>query len=153
MSHPKEDGLLVVEDLRTHFETPGGVVKAVDGVSFSLDRGKTRGVVGESGSGKTVLSRSIMRLNVAGNATTTGSVRYQGQELLDLRPPDMRDLWGAEMAMVFQDPMTSLNPVVRVGRQRTEHLRFHLGLSKSDAADNAIHNGSSGNERMISIMR
>jgi len=124
---------LVVEDLRTHFTVPGGSVKAVDGVSLSLERGKTLGVVGESGSGKTVLSRSIMGLNVAGNAVTTGSVKYEGQELVGRSAKQMKQLWGTDMAMVFQDPMTSLNPVVKVGRQLTEHVRAHLGVSKSEA--------------------
>jgi len=94
--------------------------------------------VGESGSGKTVLSRSIMGLNTAGNAVTTGSVRYDGIELLERTPKQMKELWGAEMAMVFQDPMTSLNPVVKVGRQLTEHVRFHFGTGKSEARDQAI---------------
>ncbi len=129
---------LVVEDLRTYFTVPSGSVKAVDGVSLSLERGKTLGVVGESGSGKTVLSRSIMGLNVASNAVTTGSVLYEGRELVGLKPKQMKELWGSEMAMVFQDPMTSLNPVVKVGRQLTEHMRAHLGLSKADARVQAI---------------
>jgi peptide/nickel transport system ATP-binding protein len=124
---------LVVKDLRTHFTVPAGDVKAVDGVSFALDRGKTLGVVGESGSGKTVLARSVMGLNIASNSSTTGSVLYEGKELVGMAPKAMKDLWGTEMAMVFQDPMTSLNPVVKVGRQLTEHVRAHLGVSKSDA--------------------
>jgi len=130
--------LLVVDDLRTYFEVPAGSVKAVDGVSLSLGRGRTLGVVGESGSGKTVLSRSIMGLNVASNAHTTGSVLYDGQELVGMPIKDMKHLWGASMAMVFQDPMTSLNPVVKVGRQLTEHMRHHLGLSKAEAKENAV---------------
>ena len=132
------EDLLVVEDLRTHFHVAAGAVKAVDGVSFSLARGTTLGVVGESGSGKTVLSRSIMGLNTAGNAVTTGSVRYDGTELIGRSPKQMKALWGAEMAMVFQDPMTSLNPVVKIGRQITEHVRFHLGSSKQEASDIAV---------------
>jgi peptide/nickel transport system ATP-binding protein len=135
---PSSDGLLAVEDLRTRFTTPAGVVKAVDGVSFQIDRGATLGVVGESGSGKTVLARSIMRLNIAANVETTGSVRYDGTELLDLSSTELRKLWGAEIAMVFQDPMTSLNPVVKVGRQLTEHLRHHLRLPRSEARATAI---------------
>jgi peptide/nickel transport system ATP-binding protein len=130
--------LLAVDDLRTEFVVPAGVVRAVDGVSLTLERGQTLGVVGESGSGKTVLSRSIMRLNVAGNARSSGSVRYDGVELLDKSPAEMRQLWGVELAMIFQDPMTSLNPVVKIGRQLTEHLRFHLDLSKSEARATAI---------------
>ena len=138
MTSSTDSDLLVVEDLKTHFEVPAGIVKAVDGVSFTLPRGKTLGVVGESGSGKTVLSRSIMRLNIASNAMSSGSVRYDGEELLDQSAKRMQELWGIEMAMVFQDPMTSLNPVVKVGRQLTEHLRYHLSLSKSEAHDNAV---------------
>ncbi len=130
--------LLVVEGLKTHFATPNGLVKAVDGVSLSVARGKTLGVVGESGSGKTVLSRSIMRLNTAGNVITHGRVSYDGEDLLQESPKEMREIWGVEMAMVFQDPMTSLNPVVRVGRQMTEHIRHHLKVSKSEAAETAI---------------
>ena len=130
--------LLVVDDLRTKFHVPAGAVKAVDGVSFTLKRGKTLGVVGESGSGKTVLSRSIMGLNIASNAESTGSVRYEGQELIGRTPKQMRQFWGAEMSMVFQDPMTSLNPVVKVGRQLTEHVRHHFGMGKAEARTAAI---------------
>ena len=125
--------MLVIEDLRTHFQIDAGLVKAVDGVSFELDRGKTLGIVGESGSGKTVLARSIMRLNTGSNVITTGSIRFNGEELIERSAKQMQKVWGLEMAMVFQDPMTSLNPVVKVGRQLTEHLRYHLKLSKSDA--------------------
>jgi peptide/nickel transport system ATP-binding protein len=112
-SHESDGVLLDVKDLRTYFRTPRGVVRAVDGVSFDLDRGKTIGIVGESGSGKTVLSRSIMRL--LPRSTTihpTGQVLFDGKNLLDLPDKQMRDIWGEEMAMVFQDPMTSLNPVM-----------------------------------------
>lgn len=133
-----DEPVLVVEDLRTHFTVPSGVVRAVDGVSFELGRGRTLGVVGESGSGKTVLSRSVMGLNVAGNAETTGSVLYQGRELVGRTPKQMKSLWGIDMAMVFQDPMTTLNPVVKVGRQLTEHMRQHLKISKSEARDRAV---------------
>ena len=132
-NQPSGDPLLVVEDLKTHFEIDAGMVKAVDGVSFTLERGKTLGIVGESGSGKTVLSRSIMRLNIAPNVHTSGSVRYDGEELLTKTSREMQDYWGEEMAMVFQDPMTSLNPVVKIGRQLTEHLRFHTKISKKEA--------------------
>ncbi|MFW2335766.1 ABC transporter ATP-binding protein [Ilumatobacter sp.] len=132
------DNVLVVDDLRTHFHVPAGAVKAVDGVSLTLSKGTTLGVVGESGSGKTVLSRSIMGLNTAENAMTSGSVIYDGVELVGKSPKEMKDLWGAEMAMVFQDPMTSLNPVVKVGRQLTEHMRYHLGISKAEARERAV---------------
>jgi oligopeptide/dipeptide ABC transporter ATP-binding protein len=125
--------LLVVEDLRTTFTTPRGPVKAVDGVSLSVARGRTLGIVGESGSGKTVLSRSIMGLLTARGVERTGSIRYDGRELLDATPKELRRLWGTEMAMVFQDPMTSLNPVMRIERQLTEGVRHHLGVSKDEA--------------------
>lgn len=136
--HDADAPLLVVEDLKTHFEVPAGMVKAVDGVSLQISPGKTLGIVGESGSGKTVLSRSMMGLNVASNTRVTGSVVYKGRELVGLPNKEMKKLWGSEMAMVFQDPMTSLNPVVKVGRQMTEHVRRHLGLSKSESRDLAI---------------
>lgn len=129
--------LLEVRDLRTSFRTPRGLVRAVDGVSFSLQRGQTLGVVGESGSGKSVLSRSIMGL-LASNAVRSGEVLFEGRDISDLSPAAYRELWGAEMAMVFQDPMTALNPVMKVGRQITESLRFHLGMSKSEARETAV---------------
>jgi peptide/nickel transport system ATP-binding protein len=130
--------LLSVRNLRTHFDVGGHAVKAVDGVSFDVHEGMTLGVVGESGSGKTVLSRSIMGINTASNASTTGSVRYNGTELIGKSKRELRDFWGEEMAMVFQDPMTSLNPVVRIGRQLTEHLRAHKKMSKAAATELAI---------------
>jgi len=136
--HSDDDSLLVVEDLKTHFELPAGMVKAVDGVSFTLARGRTLGVVGESGSGKTVLARTIMNLNLGGNVHTSGSALFEGRELIGLKPKQMQDVWGLEVAMVFQDPMTSLNPVVKVGRQVTEHIRKHLGVSKTEAQETAI---------------
>ena len=130
--------LLVVEDLHTSFSIPRGEVKAVRGVSFELEQGKTLGVVGESGSGKTVLARSIMRLNLGNNVTTTGSAKFRGLSILDQPPKSMRQLWGNEMAMVFQDPMTALNPLVKIGRQVTEHVRHHLGISKKEARSLAV---------------
>lgn len=130
--------LLVVDDIHTSFVVPGGEVKAVRGVSFELTQGKTLGVVGESGSGKTVLARSVMRLNLGNNVITSGSAKFHGSNILDLRPKAMQKLWGNEIAMVFQDPMTSLNPLVKVGRQITEHVRHHLGISKKEARTLAI---------------
>jgi peptide/nickel transport system ATP-binding protein len=135
---PQAGPLLVVDDFRTHFETSAGTVKAVDGVSLTLDRGKTLGVVGESGSGKTVLSRSLMGLLTARNVVRTGSATYNGQELVGASKQQLRALWGTEMAMVFQDPMTSLNPVMKIGRQITEGLRFHLDMPKDEAEENAL---------------
>ena len=135
---PQSGALLEVERFFTHFDTPAGVVKAVDDVSFTLNRGKTLGVVGESGSGKTVLARSMMGLLTARNVHRSGSARYNGQELVGASKQELRALWGTEMAMVFQDPMTSLNPVMKIGRQITEGLRYHLEVSKDLAAEQAL---------------
>jgi peptide/nickel transport system ATP-binding protein len=129
--------LLEVTDLRTLFRTPRGRVRAVDGVTFALERGKALGVVGESGSGKTVLARSIMGLLTTRSVERTGSVRFEGQEMLDLSPRQMRHIWGQEMAMIFQDPMTSLNPLMKIGKQITEPLKAHLGMSGKTARDTA----------------
>ncbi len=135
----KLDGpLLEVEDVRTHFLTPAGTVRAVDGVSFTLDRGKTLGVVGESGSGKTVLSRSLMGLLPTRNVVRLGAIRYQGHSISDYNQQQMRSIWGTEMGMIFQDPMTSLNPVMKVGKQITESLRYHLDMDKGEARETAI---------------
>jgi peptide/nickel transport system ATP-binding protein len=127
-----------VTDLKTGFKTARGLVKAVDGVSFKLERGKTLGIVGESGSGKSVLSRSVMGLLPHGNVVREGSVRFQGKEIADLSGREMRRFWGTEMAMVFQDPMTSLNPVMRIGNQIAEGLRAHLHQSKDEAGQTAL---------------
>jgi peptide/nickel transport system ATP-binding protein len=133
-----EGPLLVVDDFYTHFDTPAGMVKAVDGVTFSLERGKTLGIVGESGSGKTVLARSIMGLLTSRNVVRKGSAKYNGQELVGAKNDSLRALWGTEMAMVFQDPMTSLNPVMKIGRQITEGLRYHLDIPKDEARQQAL---------------
>jgi len=131
--------LLEVDDLVTHFRTDRGTVRAVDGVSLTVGRGRTLGVVGESGSGKTVLSRSIMGLlPPGGTVVRTGSVRLAGHELTTMTPPALREVWGTQVAMVFQDPMTALNPVVRVGRQITEALRIRVGLDKRGAQETAL---------------
>ncbi len=134
---PLDGPLLEVQDLHTGFATDRGTVHAVDGVSFSLERGKTLGVVGESGCGKSVLSRSVMGL-LANNATRTGHIFFEGHDLADASPHELRDLWGAQMAMVFQDPMTSLNPVMKIGKQITEPLRHHLDVSKEFAEETAL---------------
>ena len=133
-----DGALLQVDDFRTHFDTPDGMVKAVDGVTFALERGKTLGIVGESGSGKTVLARSIMGLLIGKNVIRSGSATYNGDELVGASKSELRALWGTEMAMVFQDPMTSLNPVMKVGRQITEGLRYHLDLPKGEANEQAM---------------
>ncbi len=130
--------LLEVTDLRTHFRTPRGVVRAVDGVSFSLERGRTLGVVGESGSGKTVLSRTIMGLLTARGTELSGSVKFAGEEILGLGAKQMRHLWGREMAMIFQDPMSSLNPLMKIGRQIVEPLKIHLDMPDPEAKATAV---------------
>ena len=130
--------LLEVEDLRTHFRTPRGLVKAVDGVSLTLDRGRTLGLVGESGSGKSVLSRSIMQLFPKRNVVTHGSVIFDGRDVTGLENKELRELWGTEMSMVFQDPMTSLNPVMKIGKQLTEGLRKQLGMDRDEAEATAV---------------
>ena len=125
--------LLEVTDLRTHFRTERGLVRAVDGVSLTLERGKCLGIVGESGSGKTVLSRSLMGLLPSSNTVTSGSVKFEGKEILGLPSKQMRRLWGREMSMVFQNPMTSLNPLMKIGQQIAEPLNLHLDMSRADA--------------------
>jgi peptide/nickel transport system ATP-binding protein len=137
-AHEGHGALLEVEDLKTYFRTERGLVKAVDGVSFTIDRGRTLGVVGESGSGKTVLSRSVMGLLSTKRAVRSGKVIFDGRDITNLPASAMRKVWGAEMAMVFQDPMTSLNPVMKIGRQLTEGLRAHLDMDKGEARETAI---------------
>ncbi|WP_207536880.1 ABC transporter ATP-binding protein [Sabulicella rubraurantiaca] len=125
--------LLEVEGLRTVFRTSAGEVPAVDGVSLSVERGKTLGIVGESGCGKSVLSLSIMRLVAHPGRIAAGSVRLEGKDLTTLSPAAMRDLRGRDIAMIFQEPMTSLNPVHTVGFQVTEGVRAHEpGLSAAE---------------------
>ncbi len=121
--------LLEVTDLVTHFHTPRGLMRAVDGVSFSIERGQTLGIVGESGSGKSVLARTIIGILAKDSSTTTtGRIAFEGRDLLTLSEPDMRDVRGKDIAMVFQDPTSSLNPVKRIGAQIGEVLTRHLGL-------------------------
>jgi len=132
---PYEGSLLEVTDIKTHFETDRGLVRSVDGVSLTLERGKTIGIVGESGSGKTVLARSIMGLLPKRGVVREGSVKFEGREFIGIKPKEMRTFWGAQMSMIFQDPMTSLNPVMKVGNQITESIREHLDVSKSFAKE------------------
>ena len=137
---PSTNGtLLKVKDLRTYFHTEDGTVKAVDGVSFEVKRGETLGIVGESGSGKTVANLSIMRLiseppgRIAG-----GSVEFNGRDVLKLSPRELRDLRGCHIAMIFQDPMTSLNPFMRVSKQLMEVTQLHLRHTREQARRHAI---------------
>ena len=129
--------LLDLIDLKTHFKTDRGLVRAVDGVTLSLKRGESLGVVGESGSGKTVLSRSIMGL-LPSTAVKHGSVKFAGQDILGFSAKQMRHLWGAEMSMVFQNPLNSLNPLMKIGKQITEPLKLHLGMDKATATATAL---------------
>ncbi|MEO9180707.1 MAG: ABC transporter ATP-binding protein [Acidimicrobiales bacterium] len=132
------DRLLVVRDLATTFATAGGALPAVGGVSFDLGQNETLGIVGESGSGKTVLSRTIMGLQPRTNVTVSGSVQIDGFEVVGASENEKRKIWGTEVAMIFQDPMTSLNPVMRIGKQIDESLRVRLGMNKADAKARAI---------------
>jgi peptide/nickel transport system ATP-binding protein len=130
--------LLEVENLQTHFRTPDGVNRAVDGVSFTLEEGETLAVVGESGCGKSVTANSILRLVPEPPGKIAGSIRFQGTDLLKLSDKAMRKVRGNDISMIFQEPMTSLNPVLTVGRQLGETLRLHQGLSRHDADDRAM---------------
>ena len=134
---PLDRSLLEVDDVHTSFKTPRGLVQAVAGVSLSLERGKTLGIVGESGSGKSVLSRSIMGL-LPPNAVRRGSILFEGREIGNAPTETMREYWGLQMAMVFQDPMTSLNPVMKVGQQVVESLRHHLDVTSDYAHETAL---------------
>ena len=132
-----ESPLLSVRDLRTHISTPRGLVKAVEGVSFDLYRGRTLGLVGESGSGKSMLVRSLIGIT-PGRAERSGQIWMDGEDLLSLSRKQLRGYLGRRVAMIFQDPMTSLNPVVRIGRQLTEAPMKHLGLDRKRAREVAL---------------
>jgi peptide/nickel transport system ATP-binding protein len=125
--------LLDVRELRTTFMTDDGPVGAVDGVSFSVDRGKVLGIVGESGSGKSVTSLSIMGLLPRQRTRLAGEVKFDGRNLLALSPEELRRIRGDDIAMIFQDPMTSLNPVYTIGRQLEEAVRVHRSVSQREA--------------------
>jgi oligopeptide/dipeptide ABC transporter ATP-binding protein len=125
--------LFEIENLEITFDTARGPLKAVRGVSIAINKGESIGIVGESGSGKTVMSRASMGLLRGRRVKRTGSVKLDGQELLTLSNEEIRGLWGTKMAMIFQDPMTALNPVRRVGSQFNESLVKRLGMSKEDA--------------------
>jgi peptide/nickel transport system ATP-binding protein/oligopeptide transport system ATP-binding protein len=131
--------LLEVQNLRTYFETSSGTVRAVDGVSFSIERGNTLGIVGESGCGKTVLALSIMRLiSMPPGKIVSGSILFDSMDLLRLREEEMRNIRGKEISMIFQEPMTSLNPVFTVGEQIAEAIRLHQGSPKKESLRQAI---------------
>lgn len=129
--------LLKIEDMSVSFATPRGSLKAVRDVTIELLAGESLGVVGESGSGKTVLSRATMGL-LPSTATRTGTITYDGTVISDMSAKEVRELWGTGMAMIFQDPMTALNPVRRIGDQVTESLTVRLGMKKAEAKERAI---------------
>ena len=131
--------LLEVKNLRTYFYTYEGVVKAVDGISYDVQEGETLAIVGESGCGKSVGALSLMRLipDPPGKIID-GEILFDGENVLDKNLDDMRQIRGAKMSMVFQEPMTSLNPVLTVQRQLSETLQLHKGMSKAEAAEEAV---------------
>ena len=129
--------LLEVKQLGVQFQTPDGLVSAVNGISFTLDRGQTLGIVGESGSGKSQSVLAMMGL-LASNGRAFGQALYQGQDLISMPKPDLNKIRGNRIAMIFQDPMTSLNPYLTVERQMTEVLEFHKGMSRKEARTKAI---------------
>jgi peptide/nickel transport system ATP-binding protein len=130
--------LLEIKNLQVHFRTPDGVNRAVDGVSFHINEGETLAVVGESGCGKSVTAMSILRLIPEPPGKIAGSIRFQGKELLQLSEREMRGIRGNDISMVFQEPMSSLNPVLTVGRQIRETLRLHQSLDQKAATARAV---------------
>jgi len=130
--------LLSIESLQVHFRTPDGVNRAVDGVSFAIQAGETLAIVGESGCGKSVTAMSILRLLPEPPASIAGAIRFEGTNLLDLPTRAMRKIRGNDISVIFQEPMTSLNPVLTVGRQIGETLRLHQGLSRREAEARAV---------------
>jgi peptide/nickel transport system ATP-binding protein len=137
-SGPASRALLEVRDLRIHFPTDDGLVKAVDGVSFTVERGRTLGIVGESGSGKSVTSLGIMGLHHGGRAKIDGQIWLDGEELVTADPSRVRELRGSKMAMIFQDPLSSLHPYYTVGKQISEAYLIHNKVRKSAARAHAI---------------
>jgi len=130
--------LLEIENLQTHFRTPDGINRSVDGVSFSIEAGQTLAVVGESGCGKSVTAMSILQLIPQPPGKIAGSVRFAGKELLALSENEMRAIRGNDISMIFQEPMTSLNPVLAVGRQIGETIRLHQNLTQAQAEKRAV---------------
>jgi peptide/nickel transport system ATP-binding protein len=138
-ARPAQDPLLRVEDLRVSYATEDGTVQAVDGISYELGRGRTLGIVGESGSGKTVAALSVLGLTRAEGATVSGRISFEGHgDLLALEESELRAIRGDEIAMVFQDPLSALHPMYRVGAQIVEAVRAHRGLAKTAARTRAI---------------
>jgi oligopeptide/dipeptide ABC transporter ATP-binding protein len=125
--------LLQVQDLKVHFNTDDGVVKAVDGVSFELGKGETLGIVGESGSGKSVANLTILGLTRSPNAEISGRILFEGKDLVQMSSDDLRAIRGNEISMIFQDPLSSLHPFYKVGKQLVEAIQVHQDMSKDDA--------------------
>lgn len=130
--------ILEVKDLKTYFYTADGIIKAVDGVSFTLEEGKILGIVGESGCGKSVTSMSIMRLVDPPGDITGGEIQFDGKQLLKLHQKEMRSIRGNDISMIFQEPMTSLNPVFKIGEQIIEVLVLHQGMDKKEAKEKTV---------------
>jgi peptide/nickel transport system ATP-binding protein len=130
--------LLEVENLQTHFATPGGIVRAVEGLSFEVNAGETVAIVGESGCGKSVTSMSVLRLIAEPPGKIKGRITFEGRDLLSLSEPEMRDIRGNAISMIFQEPMTSLNPVLTVGKQIGETVQLHQGMNAADAEKKAV---------------
>ena len=137
-SKPKDERLLRVEDLEVSFATEEGVVQAVDGVSFELRAGEVLAVVGESGSGKSVTAMTLMGLTRSPNASFSGTAHYEGTELIGASEDELRRVRGAEIAMIFQDPMTSLNPVLKIGEQIMEQIQEHEAMPDAQARERTI---------------
>jgi peptide/nickel transport system ATP-binding protein len=136
---PAGDAFLTVKDLRVHFPTDDGVVKAVDGLSFALEKGKTVGIVGESGSGKSVTSQAILGLHRKTRARVSGEIWLDGENLMEVSDDHLRDLRGSKMAMIFQDPLSALHPYYTIGSQIVEGIRTHRsGVNKADARKRAL---------------
>jgi oligopeptide/dipeptide ABC transporter ATP-binding protein len=130
--------LLEIEDLKVHFETDDGVVKAVDGASFAVDRGQTLGIVGESGCGKSVANLTILGLTRAPNTRVSGRIMFEGRDLAQLPAEELQGVRGNEIAMIFQDPLTSLHPFYKVGKQLVEAVMVHQDISKKAARKRAV---------------
>jgi peptide/nickel transport system ATP-binding protein len=131
--------LLEIDNLKTYFYTRDGVVRAVDGVTYSVGKGETLAVVGESGCGKSVTAKSILRLNPSPPArNVAGQIRFEGRDLLTLDMDELRQIRGNAISMIFQEPMTSLNPVLTIGRQIAETLMLHQGMSQAQATARAV---------------
>ena len=135
----QKNKLLEVKDLKVSFFTPAGEVKAVGGISYDLDYGEVMGVVGESGCGKSMTALSLMQLIPSPpGKITAGEIMYKGEDLLKKSPKEMRDIRGKEISMIFQEPMTSLNPVITVGKQIMEAVLTHEKMSKQEAKERAL---------------